>query len=101
KPAPTAAYRFCGFRKIARACRRRLQPVACAIAQGICRPLQFIVCRFDFCHRLLEIDPERPFSENSTSETKGLQLRNPPKPGFPDRSLGAKKGFLVNRSTVD
>ena len=33
----------------------------------------------------LGIDPERPLSENSASETKSLRLRNAPKTGFPDR----------------
>src|ERR1041385_7946944 len=41
----------------------------------------------DFCHGLLEIDPERPFFQNSVSETKNLRSRNLPKTGFPDRSL--------------
>src|SRR5205809_7728838 len=38
--------------------------------------------------RTLEIDPERPLFKNSASETKDFRLRNSPKTGFPDRSLG-------------
>src|SRR5437867_8417004 len=38
---------------------------------------------------LLVIDPNRLFFNNSVSETKGLQLQNSPKTGFPDRSASA------------
>ncbi len=41
----------------------------------------------------LEIDPERPFFENSVSETKSLRSQNSPKRAFPDRSLGGE--FLL------
>src|SRR6266403_1463740 len=39
---------------------------------------------------LLEIDPERPFFENSVSETKSLRSQNSPTTAFPDRSLGGE-----------
>ena len=49
----------------------------------------------DFCHGLLEIDPETPFSANFVIASSLFPTQNFGKRAFPDRSLGSVDSRLL------